>query len=136
MSRVIHFEIHASDPERAAEFYREVFGWSIKQWVMPGVEVPKENRYWLVGTGPDDAPGINGGILFRRGAEPADGQPVNAFVCTIGVSSVDQCVEKAVAAGASVAVPKMPITGVGWLAYCKDREGNLFGVMENDPNVR
>jgi predicted enzyme related to lactoylglutathione lyase len=26
----------------------------------------------------------------------------------------------------------MPIPGVGWLAYGKDPEGNIFGVMEAD----
>jgi hypothetical protein len=27
----------------------------------------------------------------------------------------------------------MAITGVGWLAYAKDTEGNIFGMMQNDP---
>jgi predicted enzyme related to lactoylglutathione lyase len=34
-----------------------------------------------------------------------------------------------------MAVPKMPIPGIGWLAYVKDTEGNLVGVMENDPSA-
>jgi predicted enzyme related to lactoylglutathione lyase len=29
----------------------------------------------------------------------------------------------------------MPIPGMGWLAYCKDTEGNIFGMMQNDPNA-
>jgi predicted enzyme related to lactoylglutathione lyase len=132
MNRVIHFEIHAADPERAARFYHEVLGWEIKEWVVPGVEIPDANRYWLVKTGSSEAPGINGGLIFRRGPAPAEGQPVNAYVCTIGVASVDDTVGKAVAAGATIALPKMPIRGVGWLAYCKDTEGNLFGLMEED----
>ena len=135
MNRVIHFEIHAADPERAAQFYRDVFGWDIKEWVVPGVEMPKENRYWLVTTGSAGEPGINGGLLFRRGAAPVEGQAVNAYVCTVGVASVDESVRKAVGAGASVALPKMPIKGVGWLAYCKDTEGNLFGMMQDDQSA-
>jgi predicted enzyme related to lactoylglutathione lyase len=135
MNRVIHFEIHAAEPERAAKFYQEVFGWDIKEWVVPGIEIPKENRYWLVTTGPQEEPGIGGGILVRRGASPADGQPVNAYICTIGVASVDKSVEKAVAVGATLALPKMPIKGVGWLAYCKDTEGNIFGMMQEDKNA-
>lgn len=135
MSRVIHFEIHVANPERAAQFYHELFGWDIKEWVVPGVELPKENRYWLVGTGSDEQRGINGGMLFRRGAAPTDGQPVNAYVCTVGVSSVDEYLGKAVASGATVTVPKMPIKGVGWLAYCKDTEGNIFGMLEEDRNA-
>ena len=27
MPRVVHFEIHADDPERAINFYKSVFGW-------------------------------------------------------------------------------------------------------------
>jgi predicted enzyme related to lactoylglutathione lyase len=132
MNRVVHFEIHAADPERAARFYRDVFGWDIQEWVVPGIEMKKENRYWLVSTGSKEASGINGGILFRRGAAPSDGQPVNAYICTIDVANLDAWVKKAVTAGAAVALAKMPIKGVGWLAYCKDTEGNIFGMMQGD----
>ena len=135
MSRVVHFEIHAADPERAAAFYRLVFGWNINEWTIPGVEVPNENRYWMVVTGSSPEPGIDGGILVRRGAPPAGGQPVNAYVCTVGVSSLDEYVDKALAAGGTLALPRMPIKGVGWLAYCKDTEGNIFGIMEADQNA-
>ena len=135
MSRVIHFEIHAADPERAAGFYRQVFGWESREWVVPGVDMQAENRYWVVTTGPATQPGIDGGMVFRRGAPPAASQAVNAYVCTIGVPSVDEAVGKAVAAGGTVAVPKMPIRGVGWLAYCKDTEGNIFGMLQEDKSA-
>jgi hypothetical protein len=135
MNRVVHFEIHAADPERAAAFYRQVFGWTINEWTIPGMEIPQENRYWMAVTGAAPEPGIDGGILVRRGAPPTDGQPVNAYICTIGVASVDDSVTKALAAGGTLALPKMPINGVGWLAYCKDTEGNLFGVMQDDPQA-
>lgn len=117
MGRVIHFEISADDPERAAEFYRSVFGWGIKKWDGP---MP----YWLVETGPASEPGINGGIFVRRG-------PVG-HVNSIDVSSVDESVEKVVAAGGEVVMPKMAIPGVGWLAYCKDTEGSVFGLHQKD----
>ena len=135
MNRVIHFEIHAADPARAAEFYRQVFGWDIQEWKIPGVEVPEEKRYWVVTTGPAGAPGIDGGIVVRRGSAPAEGQPVNAYACTIGVESIDASIGKVLAAGGAPAVPKMPIRGVGWLAYCKDTEGNIFGLMQEDPSA-
>ncbi|HEV2494165.1 MAG TPA: VOC family protein [Terriglobia bacterium] len=35
MPRVIHFEINADQPERAAKFYTAVFGWEIKKWEGP-----------------------------------------------------------------------------------------------------
>lgn len=124
MSRVIHFEIHASDPQQLIAFYGELFGWHFQQW---GTQA-----YWLIRTGADDAPGINGGLLPRRGASAVEGQPVNAYVCTVDVSSVEAAVDRAVALNGSIALPRMPIPGVGWLAYVKDPDGNILGVMESD----
>jgi uncharacterized protein len=135
MNKVVHFEIHAADPLRAAKFYKEVFGWDIREWVIPGVKISDENRYWMVSTGPENEPGIGGGILFRRGAPPAQGQPVNAYVCTVGVASVDDSLAKALSSGGAIAVPKMPIRGVGWIAYARDTEGNIFGMMQDDKNA-
>jgi hypothetical protein len=135
MNRVVHFEIKAGDPERAAKFYSAVFGWEIKEWVIPGVEVPDENRYWLVTTGPEGETGINGGISYRQGPPPLDGQPLSGFECTVDVTNLDRSVEKALKAGARLARPKMPVMGIGWLAYCYDTEGNIFGMMEADPEA-
>ncbi len=141
MKRVVHFEIHAADPERAEKFYRDIFGWEIKEWIIPGVEVKPENRYWTVMTGKEDKehpsqwPGINGGLVPRRGGEPQGGEPVNAYVCTIDVESVDEYAKKIIGAGGTVTVPKMPVKGMGWLAYFKDTEGNIFGIMENDTSA-
>jgi predicted enzyme related to lactoylglutathione lyase len=135
MNRVVHFEIHAINPEQAAKFYRNVFGWEIKEWIVPGVQIPEENRYWMVTTGSENKAGINGGMVVRRGPAPAEGQAVNAYVCTIEVASIDEFIEKAVSAGAVITIPKMPIKGVGWLAYCKDPDGNIFGMMQNDENA-
>lgn len=135
MNRIIHFEIHAADPERAAKFYNELFGWDIQEWKIPGVEMARENRYWMVTIGARDEPGINGGILFRRGPAPVDGQGMNAYVCTIGVESLDEHVARAQALGATLTMPRMPIKGVGWLAYCKDIDGNYFGMLQEDSDA-
>lgn len=123
MPRVVHFEIHADDPQRAVTFYENVFGWETQAW-------GEEQNYWLVSTGPDDEPGINGGIIQRQ--EGTRGDAVIAFVCTVDVPSVDEYVTRATDNGGSIALPKMPVPGVGWLAYCKDTEGNIFGLMEED----
>jgi predicted enzyme related to lactoylglutathione lyase len=128
MPRPIHFEIHAADPERAMRFYRELFGWSFTPWGSPG--------YWLVKTGEAPEPGIDGGLVQRRGQPPTESQAVNAFPCTVGVKSVDEVLARAVALGGQVAVPRMPIPGVGWLGYAKDTEGNLFGLHQLDTSAR
>jgi hypothetical protein len=136
MNRIIHFEIHAGNPDRAVKFYRDVFGWEIHEWVIPGIRMIDENRYWLVTTGPETESGINGGIVFRRSPEPVDGQAVNAFICTIGVADLDESVDKVRKAGGIIELDRMPVQGIGWWASCKDTEGNLFGMMQEDTNAR
>jgi len=127
MPRVVHFEIHAADADRAVNFYKTLFGWTFQKW-----EGPME--YWLVTTGPNDQPGINGGLVQRQGE--IDGQAVIAYVCTVDVENLDASVQTAVDNGGQIALPKMPIPGMGWLAYCKDTEGNIFGMMQGDPNAK
>jgi predicted enzyme related to lactoylglutathione lyase len=121
MPRVVHFEIPADDPERAAKFYTEAFGWKINKW-----EGPME--YWLVATGEKSEPGIDGGIM-KRGE-------VKTITNTIGVDSVDEFINKIESAGGAVIAPKTAVPGVGWFAYCADTEGNLFGIMQDDPNAK
>lgn len=123
MPRVVHFEIHAEEPERAMAFYARLFGWTFQKWDGP-------MDYWNIVTGPDDEPGINGGLIRRRGPAPADGQPVNSYVCTVEVGSVDDCVAGALSAGGTLAIAKFPIPGIGWMAYVKDTEGNILGLIE------
>jgi uncharacterized protein len=125
MPRVSHFEIHAEDLERASKFYSGLLGWSFTKWDGP-VE------YWLITTGPDSEPGINGGLVKRMGPPPAETQPVCSYVCTATVPDLDARIAKGLASGGTIALPKMPIPGVGWLAYLKDTEGNIFGMMQPD----
>jgi len=128
MSRPVHFEIHAEDPERVQRFYGELFGWTFQSWNGP-------TPYWMIDTG-SEGPGINGGLIKRMGPNP-DAQeptPVVGYVCTVDVDDVDGYVGKATGLGGVVALPKMAIPGIGWLAYCKDTESNVFGLMQNDPS--
>jgi hypothetical protein len=127
MPRPVHFEIHVDEPERAMRFYTAAFAWTFTAW---------GGDYWLITTGPDSEPGINGGLLKRRGRGPQDGQPVNAFPCTIAVPDLDEYLARVEQNGGRSAVPKMAVTGVGWLAYAKDTEGNIFGLMQSDSNAR
>jgi predicted enzyme related to lactoylglutathione lyase len=126
--RIIHFEVHATDPEKIIPFYKRVFDWQFNP--MPG------GQYWLIATGDDKSPGINGGLMKRMGQRAAEGQPVNAFVCTLDVPNVDEFVKKALAAGATMALPKMAIPNIGWQAYVKDPDGNILGLHQSDPSAR
>lgn len=124
MSRVIHFEIHADDLGRARAFYEALFGWTVTEY-MP-------DFYYLVTTGPDSEPGINGGMVKRQGGE---GDRVTSFVCTVGVDDIDASIAKFKELGGTVALEKHPIPKVGWNFYGKDTEGNIFGMHQPDPAV-
>jgi predicted enzyme related to lactoylglutathione lyase len=126
MPRPIHFEIHASDPAKVVAFYQTVFGWTI-------TAIPQMD-YWLIDTGTGD--GINGGLMKRHGPSPFENNPVNAFVCSIGIDSVDAYIEKALKAGGTIALPKMAIPGVGWQAYVKDPDENIVGLHQPDPGAK
>jgi predicted enzyme related to lactoylglutathione lyase len=127
MSRAVHFEIHASNPQAAIAFYSGLFGWTFNKW--------DGGDYWMIHTGADDQPGINGGLMPRRGPVPEAMAAVNAFVITVDVEHIDASVVKALASGASMALPKMPVPGIGWLAYIKDPDGNILGMMQADASA-
>ena len=127
MSRPVHFEIHIADADRAIAFYTVVFGWTITKWEGPW-------EYWLISTG--EGLGIDGAMLQRRGPPPAEGAAVNSFVVTMDVASCEDTLAAVVKHGGTIAVPMMAIPGVGWLAYGKDTEGNIFGAMQNDPAAK
>ncbi len=122
MPRIIHFEIPADDPDRAVAFYKKVFGWKIDTWGGP-------MNYWLVTTGEDKEPGINGAITEKS-------ENVPATTNTVSVQSFDEAVKKITAAGGKVLMPKMAVPGIGYMTYCKDTEGNTFGIMQMDPSAK
>ena len=124
MNRVVHFEIYTDDPDAVRPFYQDVFGWKFEKFSGGPVE------YWLVTTGNDKEPGINGGL-----ARPREGQGAGTLN-TVAVPSLDRAIRKIEQAGGNICVPKMAIPGVGWLAYVKDPEGNILGMMQNDPNAK
>jgi len=123
MSRLTWFEIQAADPARAMRFYGHLLGWTFESF---------GDDYWLIHTGDPASPGIDGGLMPRRGEAPAEGAPVNAFTCVVSVADVDDAVARLGELGGSVTVAKFPVPSVGWLAYARDTEGNVFGMMTMD----
>lgn len=119
MPRVVHFDLLADDPDRAIEFYSKVFGWRFEKWDSPYMD------YWLIMTGDDIEPGIDGGLSLREGKPFSDN-------LTIGVDDVSEYLRLVEQHGGAVVEEKHPIPGVGWFANCRDTEGNGFGIMEED----
>jgi predicted enzyme related to lactoylglutathione lyase len=122
MGRVVHFEIHADDPERAVAFYTGVFGWTVNRY--------GDMAYWLLSTGPPDEPGIDGAILPRVGERPAIGAPVVGMVNTAQVPDLDATLVKVMELGGGIALDKQVVPGVGTLAYVHDTEANILGILQ------
>lgn len=121
MPRPSHFDLMSEQPEQTVEFCTKVFGWEFRKW-----EGPME--YWLIMTGDPAAAGIDGGL--------GRGKPVDQVVLTLSPVKLDAVLAAAQAAGGTVAQPRGPIPGVGWFAAVRSPDGNLFGLMEEDPAAK
>ena len=121
MDRVVHFEISAEDPDGLTGFYEDVFGWKVQKWDGP-------QDYWLTSTGEEGTPGIDGAFM-----RPADGTP--KVVITVEVEDIDATMAKVKAGGGQVAMEKMAVPTVGWVAYVTDPQGTVVGLMQPDESV-
>lgn len=130
---LVHFEIFADDTARAQKFYENVFGWAFQQvqgmpmeyiLVYPGGEITQ---------GPA-AEGINGGLVQRPGPAPEDDKASpNAFACTVAVDDIESTLEKVTSNGGRIDMPTDDLPGVGRLAYVRDTEMNILGVLQPAP---
>jgi hypothetical protein len=126
-NRVVHFEVEATDRDRAKKFYSQAFGWQMEQM---GDDM---GQYVVVVTGdPKEPGGINGGIYATQGGGAKE---VNAFSCVIGVDNIDQSITKVKSAGGQVQGDKMDIPGIGTFVRCKDTEGNFFTMLQPLPTT-
>ena len=82
MKRPVHFEILADDPESVGTFYSDVLDWEVSTW--------GGGEYWLVKTGEEGTPGIDGAIMGRQFAQ--------AVINTVEVESLAETLEKVTAA--------------------------------------
>ena len=120
------FAIHVDDVERAVRFYEAVFGWGFEPWGPPG--------FYLIQTGPDDAPGVQG--LMHKRQEPRTGTGLNGFEPTFAVEDVDAVLAAVEANGGTVTMGKSPIPTVGVLVRFLDTEGNDVGAMKYEQPPR
>jgi predicted enzyme related to lactoylglutathione lyase len=122
MPRIVHFELNVKNVEKTIKFYEEVFGWKIEKWEGP-------IDYWLIMAGDESEPGIDGGLGYTEEGFP---QVVN----TIDVDNIDEFIKKIEKNGGEIVRPKHAVPGIGWLAYFKDPEDIVTGIMQEDPEAK
>jgi predicted enzyme related to lactoylglutathione lyase len=115
MARIVHFEIPTDNPEKSLEFYKNTFGWNCQQW--------GEHDYWLAETGKEDQPGINGAIMKRK-------ENMQTVVNTIHIDDIEKTIAEIGSNGGEVVTPVMDIPNIGKVAYFKDPDGNMLGVIQ------
>ena len=120
---VAHFEIFASNVERARKFYERVFGWSFEAAGPPD--------FYLISTGDEKDPGLTRGLIAKRSGPATDG-PINAFRCTVSVRSITETVAVIEAAGGKMRSSVTAIPDVGRVAEFADTEGNIVCVAQYD----
>jgi predicted enzyme related to lactoylglutathione lyase len=127
---VVHFEIYADDPEKLAQFYKNMFDWAIEP-------VANMDYLWIktVETDAKGVPtqtgGINGGMLKRP-----QGYPGREWINYVNVDSIETSVDRAQKLGAKVMKGKSPVPGMGWFAMLIDPQGNPFAVWQTDSNAK
>jgi len=125
-NHIAHFEIFASDVERARSFYERAFGWRF--------EIGGPPELYHIVTGPPVEHGISRGLIAKRRGPAAEGA-LNAFRCTISVISIKETVAAIQAAGGILRSAIIDIPSVGKVVEFADTEGNIACAMQYEPGV-
>ena len=118
-SNLASFALHVDDVARARSFYEAVFGWHFEQWGPPG--------FYLIHTGDDESPGIQG--LMHQRTEPAGSGGLNGVEPTFSVDDLDAVCAAVEANGGKITMTSSVIPTVGALVRFLDTEGNDIGAM-------
>jgi predicted enzyme related to lactoylglutathione lyase len=120
---VSHFEIPARDLERAARFYRKVFGWTIEP--LPWEGHPYYKVRGSAGSPGSGREGIDGGLLPAGGGVDHPLLMIHVTGAALGI-----WLERIVEAGGQVDLPATPVGTMGLYARFRDPEGNLLGLWQ------
>jgi uncharacterized protein len=128
---VVHFEIHASEPQKLIDYYSALLGWKFQDYS------GGEQAYWVIETGEGaignvagtPGHGINGGLTQRMGPRPEFGAPVNGCNIVVGVDDVDGLMRRGVELGGTEALAATDWPGIGRGGYLLDPDGNVFGLI-------
>ncbi|MCW4030724.1 MAG: VOC family protein [Candidatus Bathyarchaeota archaeon] len=122
----VYFDLTVFDVEATRKFLENVFDWRFEKFPMP-------YEYYRIQAGPENEPGIDGGVGEVKDSKISGGKPLTLI--TIGVEDLDECLNDVKENGGSILEPKMAIPGVGWYATCSEPGGLPFGLIQTDPNA-
>lgn len=106
------------DPERAADFYRGLFGWDVQNVMPEG----SEGKYFIGR--------IRGGDVAAVAAIPEGAPNVATWNTYIWVESADESASKVRDAGGNVLLEPFNVMDAGRMAVCADPEGAAFSLWQ------
>lgn len=112
-------ELLTPDPQAAANFYRQLFGWSVQPMAMPS------GTYHVAKLGDEAVGGI---MQLPSGPTP----PPPHWGCYVTVDNTDEVVGECQALGGQLIFGPQDVPGVGRFAVLRDPQGAYFNVMEYD----
>jgi len=111
-------ELRARNVERAKRFYEQTIGWKFES--MPRAD---GGTYWIATLGGKPVAGI-----FELTSPQFDDMP-ESWMSFLAVDDVDARVDKAVKAGAKLAMPIFDVPNVGRIAMLREPSGAGVGWM-------
>jgi len=115
---IVHVEIQSNDPPTTTRFFREVFGWKIRE--MPEMDY----TLWNAASGP------GGGFM-----KPQEGMSPGTLN-HIFSKEIESDARKIQAAGGAILMPKTEIPKVGWFAVFREPGGAVLGLFQAGPRPR
>lgn len=115
-------ELLTDDPDKANEFYEEVFGYRTEVADTPNGPY---TAYWMEG----NVEGNAAAGMMRKPAQMPPGIP-NYWGVYFSVDDVDAAIETVRDNGGSVPMPGMDLPGVGRMAVVADPQGATFTVIK------
>jgi len=116
-------ELNTRDAEKAKKFYAEAIGWTFD-----GMPMPPNGTYWVAKAGDKMVGGI-----FDMNAMGLPKEIPEHWMSYLAVDDVDQRVEKAKKAGATIMREPFDVPGVGRIAILKEPGGAVVGWMTPAP---
>lgn len=125
-NHIVHFEIFASDVERARRFYEQVFNWRFESGGPPD--------FYHIDIDAAAERGLSRGLMAKRRGPAAEGA-INAFRVTISVDCIKDSAAAIEAAGGKLRSSIIAIPNVGRVVEFADTEGNIACAMQYEPGV-
>ena len=118
--RIIHFEVPVSDPQKASEFFTNVFGWNIK------THSGSWGSITTMETGAESETGVNGSF-FLKSTVPSDFWRI---INSIEVDDLESILQRVKNNGGNIIFGPIQYANLGRMAYFRDPEGNILGLFE------